>query len=95
LEINPTGYGVRESLIPFNVGTKAVVHKSLAEGKRVLVKNQALERSEGNIAAAAKELGVSRPTCYELMNKLGISKDLGEAVSAHEKRQLLRAAFFC
>lgn len=37
--------------------------------------NQALERTDGNISAAAKELGVSRPTFYELMNKLGISKD--------------------
>jgi transcriptional regulator of acetoin/glycerol metabolism len=34
-----------------------------------------LDRSEGNISAAAKELGVSRPTFYELMNKLGISKE--------------------
>ena len=37
--------------------------------------NQALERTDGNISAAAKELGVSRPTFYELMNKLGITKD--------------------
>ncbi|MBC8002719.1 MAG: PEP-CTERM-box response regulator transcription factor [Opitutaceae bacterium] len=37
--------------------------------------SQALERKEGNISAAAKELGISRPTLYELMNKLGISKD--------------------
>jgi two-component system NtrC family response regulator len=37
--------------------------------------NQALERTDGNISAAAKELGVSRPTLYELMNKLGITKD--------------------
>lgn len=36
---------------------------------------QALERHDRNISAAAKELGVSRPTLYELMNKLGISKD--------------------
>ena len=37
--------------------------------------SQALERNDRNISAAAKELGVSRPTFYELMNKLGISKD--------------------
>ncbi|MND09116.1 Bacterial regulatory protein, Fis family [compost metagenome] len=36
---------------------------------------QALGRNDGNISAAAKDLGVSRPTLYELMNKLGISKD--------------------
>ncbi len=37
--------------------------------------SQALERNDRNISASAKELGVSRPTFYELMNKLGISKD--------------------
>lgn len=35
----------------------------------------AMERHGGNVSAAAKELGISRPTLYELMNKLGISKD--------------------
>jgi two-component system NtrC family response regulator len=34
----------------------------------------AIERHGGNISAAAKELGISRPTFYELMNKLRISK---------------------
>lgn len=34
----------------------------------------AVGRHEGNISAAAKELGVSRPTLYELMNKLGVSR---------------------
>ena len=42
--------------------------------ERELVTN-ALQRSGGNISAAAKELGVSRPTFYELMSKLGISRD--------------------
>ena len=37
--------------------------------------SQALGRNYRNVTAAAKELGVSRPTFYELMNKLGISKD--------------------
>lgn len=37
--------------------------------------NQALERHDGNISAASKDLGVSRPTFYELMSKLGISKE--------------------
>jgi two-component system NtrC family response regulator len=34
----------------------------------------AIEHNGGNISAAAKKLGVSRPTFYELMSKLGISK---------------------
>ncbi|OAI55829.1 PEP-CTERM-box response regulator transcription factor [Verrucomicrobiaceae bacterium SCGC AG-212-N21] len=34
----------------------------------------ALRRHNGKIAGAAEELGISRPTFYELMEKLGISK---------------------
>lgn len=34
----------------------------------------ALRRSNGKISAAAGELGISRPTFYELMEKLGISR---------------------
>jgi two-component system NtrC family response regulator len=79
LEI-PSVAGGGEAGIPSTAGT--TVDVSLAGGlkeareslERELV-NQALERTEGNISAAAKELGVSRPTFYELMNKLGISKD--------------------
>jgi two-component system, NtrC family, response regulator len=36
---------------------------------------QALKRHSGRITAAAADLGVSRPTLYELMDKLGISKE--------------------
>jgi len=36
--------------------------------------NQALRRHNGKIAPAAVELGISRPTFYELMEKLGIPK---------------------
>ena len=35
----------------------------------------ALKRCGGKISAAASELGVSRPTLYELMEKLGITRD--------------------
>jgi two-component system NtrC family response regulator len=35
----------------------------------------ALRRHRGKITAAALELGISRPTLYELMEKLGIAKD--------------------
>jgi two-component system, NtrC family, response regulator len=35
----------------------------------------ALRRNRGKITAAAVELGISRPTLYELMEKLGIAKD--------------------
>ena len=35
---------------------------------------QALKRHSGNITSAAAEIGISRPTFYELMEKLGIEK---------------------
>ena len=34
----------------------------------------ALRRHGGKITSAALELGISRPTLYELMEKLGIAK---------------------
>jgi two-component system, NtrC family, response regulator len=36
---------------------------------------QALKRSSGKITSAAADLGISRPTLYELMEKLGIPKE--------------------
>jgi two-component system NtrC family response regulator len=36
---------------------------------------QAMTRHRGRISAAAQELGVSRPTLYELMQKLGIERE--------------------
>ncbi|PYJ72245.1 MAG: sigma-54-dependent Fis family transcriptional regulator, partial [Verrucomicrobia bacterium] len=35
---------------------------------------QALKRNSGKITSAAADLGISRPTLYELMEKLGIGK---------------------
>ena len=35
---------------------------------------QTLKRHLGKISSAAAELGVSRPTLYELMEKLGIAR---------------------
>jgi len=36
---------------------------------------QALKRNAGKISAASNDLGISRPTLYELMDKLGISNE--------------------
>jgi two-component system, NtrC family, response regulator len=36
---------------------------------------QALKRNSGKITSAAADLGISRPTLYELMEKLGIGKE--------------------
>ena len=42
--------------------------------EREMVK-RTLDRHSGKISAAAAELGISRPTLYELMEKLGISRE--------------------
>jgi two-component system NtrC family response regulator len=42
--------------------------------EREMVK-RTLDRHSGKISAAAAELGISRPTLYELMEKLGIAKE--------------------
>jgi two-component system, NtrC family, response regulator len=42
----------------------------------------ALQRNSGKISRAAEELGISRPTLYELMEKLGISANRGEMKEA-------------
>ncbi|MES2474718.1 MAG: PEP-CTERM-box response regulator transcription factor [Verrucomicrobiota bacterium] len=65
---------------PFAGGTSVDVSRAggLREARETLERElvqQALVRNEGNISAAAKSLGISRPTLYELMSKLGISKD--------------------
>jgi two-component system, NtrC family, response regulator len=57
--------------------SEAMAGANLKEAREKLERemvSRALERSGQRVAAAAQELGVSRPTFYELMNKLGISK---------------------
>jgi two-component system NtrC family response regulator len=39
---------------------------------------KALRRHEGNITAAAADLGITRPTFYELLDKLGLRKGAGQ-----------------
>ncbi len=40
---------------------------------------KALRRHGGKISPAAAELGISRPTFYEMMEKLGIQKEAKDA----------------
>jgi len=48
--------------------------KEAREGLELTMVQQALRRNNGNISKAASELGISRPTLYEMMDKLGINK---------------------
>jgi len=59
-------------------GSESVSRATLKEAResveRELVE-QALKRHSGRVTPAASELGISRPTLYELMEKLGIAKE--------------------
>ncbi len=55
-----------------------LVPRTLREARESLEKEmieQALRRHSGKISRAADELGVSRPTLYEMMEKLGIKRE--------------------
>jgi len=55
-------------------GMVAVTLKEAREAVDRQMVRQALRKHGGKIAPAAEELGMSRPTLYELMEKLGITK---------------------
>ncbi|MBS3919115.1 MAG: hypothetical protein KG012_09515 [Deltaproteobacteria bacterium] len=51
--------------------------KGLREAREELERDliqRAISRSRGNISKAAEELGISRPTLYEMMERLKIIK---------------------
>ena len=47
----------------------------LSYGEQRELVQEAMRRHGGKITSAALELGISRPTLYELMEKLGIARD--------------------
>lgn len=53
----------------------ATTLKEAREGVEREMVQQALKRNSGRISAAATDLGISRPTLYELMEKLGIARE--------------------
>jgi len=57
------------------LGANVVTLKDARETVERQMVQQALKKHGGKIAPAAIELGLSRPTLYELMEKLGISKN--------------------
>jgi two-component system, NtrC family, response regulator len=59
----------------FTATVRATTLKEARENfEREMIQN-ALRKHEGKIAPAAVELGVGRPTLYDMMNKLGISRE--------------------
>ena len=61
-------------LTPTGLGPNVVTLKDAREAVERQMVQQALKKHGGKIAPAAAELGLSRPTLYELMDKLGLSK---------------------
>jgi two-component system NtrC family response regulator len=55
-------------------GNGATTLKEAREALEREMVQQSLRKHSGKITAAANELGISRPTFYELMEKLGIQK---------------------
>ena len=61
-----------------NAGRNRYEGMGLKEAREVLEKEllaKALARNSGNLTKAAQELGVSRPTLYDLMEKFGMPKE--------------------
>jgi two-component system, NtrC family, response regulator len=56
------------------VSSGATLREAREQVEREMVQ-QALKKNSGRITSAAADLGISRPTLYELMEKLGISKE--------------------
>ena len=57
---------------------KKYERQGLREAREALERDfieRAIAKNKGNLTQAASELGLSRPTLYELMEKLGIGKD--------------------
>ncbi|HEY2573889.1 MAG TPA: sigma 54-interacting transcriptional regulator, partial [Verrucomicrobiaceae bacterium] len=57
-----------------NSGESATLKDGREKTEKEMVQ-EALKRNRGRISSAAAELGISRPTLYSLMEKLGISKE--------------------
>ncbi|HEY1847819.1 MAG TPA: helix-turn-helix domain-containing protein, partial [Opitutaceae bacterium] len=75
--IMTNGKRIQASDLELTDETQAQPGMSLRKAREALEKDmvtQALRRHSGNITAASSELGISRPTFYELMVKLGIAK---------------------
>lgn len=71
--------------LELTVGTAKSPHRTLKEAREAAEREAlllALQRNNWKIAPAAQDLEISRPTLYELMDKLGIQKPAGDAGAA-------------
>ena len=63
--------------------------KEAREAWRGTLLTRALTRNNDNVTRAAEELGISRPTLYELMEKLGIGRKVRTEHTMLARRSLL------
>lgn len=63
---------------PVNAGLNLSLKDARETAEREVI-NRALRKHSGKIAPAASDLGISRPTLYELMEKLGLGRGEREA----------------
>jgi two-component system NtrC family response regulator len=71
------GKQIRAADMELTDGTQAV-RMTLKEAREKIereIVTEALKRNAGKISAASSDLGISRPTLYELIQKLGISTE--------------------
>ena len=71
--------------LELTVGTAKSPHRTLKEAREAAEREAlllALQRNNWKIAPAAQDLEISRPTLYELMEKLGIQKPAGDTGTA-------------
>jgi two-component system NtrC family response regulator len=61
-------------LEPASGALQGITLKEARERLETEMIRQVLRKHTGKITSAAVELGISRPTLYELMDKLGIEK---------------------
>ena len=72
------GKQIRPADMELPDGTQAVPMTTLKEARENIEREtviEALKRNAGKISAASSDLGISRPTLYELIQKLGISAE--------------------
>jgi two-component system, NtrC family, response regulator len=71
------GRHVTAADLELDIGVRLPDHRTLKEAREALEREmmeQALKRHKGKISRAAEELGISRPTFYELMEKLNLGR---------------------
>jgi len=81
--IMANGYRVAAKDLELN-GREASSARTLKQAREEVERDviqQALKRHSGRITAAAADLGISRPTLYELMEKLSIANERTTTIS--------------